>query len=124
MLWGGLHSDGELVLEPAFVLDAPPTMDIRSGPYRISGLDRRGREVFSYSVAMSPVDGGGAALALMVPVRPEWDTTLDRIELTGPEGNVEILRDGPMASVLLTDPRTGRDTGLPAPRPRSRISFR
>ncbi len=112
MLWGGLRPDGELVLEPAFVLDAPPTMDIRSGAYRITGLDRQSREVFSYSVSMSPVDGGGAAFALMVPVRPEWDATLDRIELVGPAGSVEIRRDGPMASVLLTDPRTGRIRGF------------
>ena len=114
MLWGGIHPDGELALEPAFVLDAVPTPFVRPGPYRIVGRDRQGVELFSYSLSMGEVDGGGSgsAFALMVPVRPQWDATLDRIELTGPEGSAEVLRDGPTASVLLTDPRTGQIRGF------------
>ncbi len=113
MLWGGVSPDGELALEPAFVLDAVPTPFVHPGPYRIAGRDRQGREVFSYSVAMSPLeDVGGSAFALMVPVEPQWETNLYRIELTGPEGRAEILRDGPTTSVLLTDPRTGQIRGF------------
>ncbi len=112
MLWGGFHRNGELVLEPAFVLDAVPTPSVRAGPYRITGWDRQGRVLFSHSLTMSPVDGGGTVFSLMLPVQQEWDTTLDRIELTGPGGSAEVLRNGPTASVLLTDPRTGRIRGF------------
>lgn len=112
MLWGGVSPEGELALEPAFVLDAVPTPFVQPGPYRITGRDRQDREVFSYSLSMSPLDVGGAAFALMVPVQPQWETTLDRIELTGPEGRAEILRNGPTASVLLTDPGTGQIRGF------------
>ncbi len=111
-LWGGVQSDGELVLEPAFVLDAVPTPIIRPGPYRITGRDRQGLNLFSYSISMDAMDNGTAVFAIMVPARPEWTGTLDRIELTGPEGSAEVLRDGPTSSALLTDPRTGRIRGF------------
>ena len=112
MLWGGIRPEGELVLEPAFVLDAVPTPIVRPGPYRITGRDEQGREVFSHSLSMRSLDGDGAAFSLMLSVQPEWETTLDRIELTGPEGDAAVARDGLTASVLLTDPRTGRIRGF------------
>ena len=112
MLWGGVQPDGELVLEPAFVLDAVPTPVIRPGPYRITGRDRQGLDLFSYSISMEAMDNDTAAFAIMVPARPEWAGTLDRIELTGPERSAQVSRDGPTASALLTDPRTGRIRGF------------
>ena len=112
MLWGGVQPDGEVVLEPAFVLDAVPTAFVQPGPYRLTGKDRQGREVFSYSLSMSPLDAGGAGFVHMLPVEAHWEFVLDRIELSGPGGSLEVLRDGPTTSVLLTDPRTGRIRGF------------
>ena len=113
MLWGGIRPDGKLVLEPAFVLDAVPTPFVRPGPYQIRARDQQDRELFSHSLSMSPLEhGGGAAFALFLPVQAEWEASLAAIELTGPEGSAEVLRDGPMVSILLTDPRTGRIRGF------------
>ncbi|MDE2796034.1 MAG: M66 family metalloprotease [Gemmatimonadota bacterium] len=118
MVWGGVQPDGELQLEPAFVLDAVPTHHIDPGPYRLTAHDDRGRELFSYSLGMGSLDhGGGAAFALMIPVQPEWETTLDRIKLVGPEGRTEVSREGATASILLTDPRTGQLRGFLRRRP-------
>lgn len=112
MLWGGVGPDGKLALEPAFALDAVPTPPVGPGPYRIAGLDGNGRELFSRWLSMNALDTGGAAFAVMVPVQPEWVAALERIELTGPEGRAEVSRDGPTASVLLTDPETGQIRGF------------
>ena len=112
MVWGGVQPDGDLQLEPAFVLDAVPTRHVQPGPYRLTGRDGRGRTLFSYSLAMGSVDNGGAAFALMIPVEPEWETTLDQIELVGPEGLSQVSREGATASVLLTDPGTGQIRGF------------
>ncbi len=112
MVWGGVQPDGELTLEPAFVLDAVPTRNILPGPYRLTGRDDRGTELFSYSLAMGSVAHGGAAFALMIPVQPEWEIHLDQIELVGPEGRTRVTRDGTTASVLLTDPATGQIRGF------------
>lgn len=112
MVWGGVQPDGELTLEPAFVLDAVPTRHIRPGPYRLTGRDHRGTELFSHSLAMGSIDNGGGAFALMIPVQPEWETTLDRIELVGPEGRTHVSRDGATASILLTDPLSGQIRGF------------
>ena len=113
MVWGGVQPDGELLLEPVFVLDAVPTRDVQPGPYGLTGRDVHGRALFSYSLAMGSLDhGGGAAFALTIPVEPEWETTLDRIELVGPEGFTQVSREGSTASVLLTDPETGQIRGF------------
>ena len=110
MVWGGVH-DGALTLEPAFVLDAVPTRDIRPGPYRLAGRDRMGTELVSYSLAMGSVhDDGG--FALMIPVQPEWETILDQIVLVGPEGRTQVTREGATTSILLTDPLTGQIRGF------------
>ncbi len=112
MVWGGVQPDGELRLEPVFVLDAVPTRTVEPGPYTVTGRDGRGRALFSHSLAMGSLHDGGAAFALMIPVEPEWETALDRIELTGPERRTQVSREGATASVLLTDPGTGQVRGF------------
>ena len=112
MVWGGVQPDGDLQLEPAFVLDAVPTRSVQPGPYTIMGRDDRGRALFSHSLAMDSVDHGGSAFALMIPVDPEWESTLDQIELVGPEGHAQVSLGGATASVLLTDPATGQIRGF------------
>ena len=114
LLWGGANADGEPFLEPAFVADAPPALPERDGAYRTSGLDARGNELFSLSFDMDEIaDGdGSSSFAFSVPAHPDWAGALARIVLSGPNGSVEMDRDGASAAALLRDPVTGRVRGI------------
>jgi hypothetical protein len=48
LVWGRVER-GKLVLEPAFSLNARPSLPSEPGPYRIEGITRSGRTLFSYS---------------------------------------------------------------------------
>ncbi|MDE2943912.1 MAG: M66 family metalloprotease [Gemmatimonadota bacterium] len=114
LLWGGANPHGELFLEPAFVVDAPPALPERDGAYRVSGLDARGNELFSLSFGMDEIaDGDGStSFAFSLPAHPDWAGALARIVLTGPNGAVDMDRDGAPAAALLRDPVTGRVRGI------------
>jgi len=114
LLWGGANPAGEPFLEPAFVVDARPVLPERDGAYRISGLDARGNELFSLSFGMDEIaDGdGSSSFAFSLPAHPDWAGALERITLSGPDGSVEMDRDGAPAAALLRDPVTGRVRGI------------
>ena len=113
LLWGGVNSTGELVLEPAFVVEAPPSMPQLDGPYRITGEGQDGDTLFSLSFGMAEIsDGEGGSFAFILPVQPDWATRLQSITLSGPEGVSSLDgADDPTAALLL-DPVTGKVRGL------------
>ena len=114
VLWGGVDDQGALFLEPAFAVEAPPSLPEPRGPYRIRGTTSRGEELFSIGFDMRPVaDGnGGSDFVIALPAEPGWRDGLAEIRLTGPEG--EAVLDGasnqPMA--ILRDPADGRIRGI------------
>ncbi len=113
LLWGGLSENGELILEPAFVVDAPPLPPQMGGPYRIIGEDKGGGTVFSLRFGMAEIaDGEGGSFAFVVPVRADWSGRLARVTLTGPEG-VSVLGDeDDLSAALLLDGATGQVRGI------------
>lgn len=127
LLWGGVKENGEIVLEPAFVVDAPPSLPQMDGAYRITGEGRDGSSLFSLSFGMAEIaDSDGArSFAFIVPVRRDWRDRLTRITVSGPEGFATLggeyesePEDAPSAALLL-DPATGKVRGVlrdwPAP---------
>ena len=52
LLWGGINGAGELYLEPAFVVEAPPALPDSAGEHRVTGQTAAGGELFSFSFAM------------------------------------------------------------------------
>ena len=114
LLWGGLNESGELFLEPAFVVSAAPFPPRIDGPYRITGEDEDGDEVFTRSFGMPELACGrrGGTFAFILPVGTDWPDRLERIVLSGPEG-VSILdgEEDPSASLLL-DRTTGSVRGV------------
>ena len=114
LLWGRVEASGELVLEPAFVVNAPPVLPQTSGPYWLIGKDADGSELFAFSFDMAAsADGdGGAAFAFALPVQPEWADELERITLSGPKGAVTMDGDGPRSVAILQDPSTGQVQGI------------
>ena len=110
LLWGGVRADGVPFLEPAFVVEAPPSTPRSGGEYRLAGRSRGGTDLFSLSFAMPVVaDGdGGSSFAFTVPVRPGWEHRLDVITLTGPGGSATLDAGSDQAVVILRDPRSGQ----------------
>ena len=119
LLWGGINGYGELVLEPAFAVDAPASPPLLDGPYRITGEDTGGGALFSFSFGMAGIaDGEGASFAFILPARAEWPGRLARIVMSGPEGiamlggrDDEDDEDGTHAAILL-DSATGEVRGI------------
>ena len=107
----GGRQGGRLRLDPSFVLDAPATLPAAPGPYRLSGTDAAGRELFSHGFAMSEiadVEEPAASFVFAIPAPEAWAGGLDRITLTGPEGTVALGRDGAPLERLVLDANTGR----------------
>ena len=102
MLWGGVSPDGQLRLDPAFVMDAPEKLPAASGPYRIEVTGDGGTTLLSLDFAMDEISDGGGGFLFMAPFREEWRGALDRIVLRGPEGTITLDRDTyrPMAIVI------------------------
>jgi hypothetical protein len=97
--------DGRLVLEPAFHLDMQPHLPSGDGPYRVSGYDEAGAQLFSYGFAGTPVDhANGRHFAFAIPDRLARTGSLARLEVTGPEGRAWQVRamrsDTPPAEAL------------------------
>ena len=87
LVWGHMER-GRLVLEPAFSLVARPNVPRDTGPYRIEGIARNGRTVFSYSFAgerPADVDDPTARhFAFAIPMDEATQGELVSIRLTGP----------------------------------------
>ena len=68
LLWGGLDGTGTPVLEPSFVVDAPPVLPRESGAYELTGESGDGEVLFSLGFEMPEVaDGGAPSFAFALP---------------------------------------------------------
>ncbi len=114
LVWGVLSSGGDLALEPSFVVEASPMLPQGGGPYRLAGEDAGGHILFTLDFAMNEIaDGdGGRSFAFVVPVRSNWRDRLVRITLSGPEGYVEMARDGGRSTALLRNQSDGQVRGF------------
>lgn len=122
LLWGGVNNNGEIVLDPAFVVDAPTALPELNGPYLLNGKDSDGGMLFSVSFGMTEIADGGSdgegAFAFIIPARSEWARRLSRITLSGPEGVAMVgdedgLDVGDATAVaLLLDSATGMARGI------------
>ena len=110
LLWGGMGADGVPFLEPAFVVEAPPSPPQTGGEYRLTGLSRGGTELFSLSFTMPEVaDGdGSSSFAFTIPAHPGWEQLLGAITLSGPGGSATLDAGSDRAVVILRDPRSGQ----------------
>lgn len=111
VVWGSVQ-DGQLTLDPAFVVDGPAALPEMDGPYRIEGLGTGLETRFSLSFSPTPLAHGGGGFVFFVPHQPEWAENLDRLVLTGPEGEYTLTRDGERPLAVVTDPFTGRIQAL------------
>ncbi|MCY3600279.1 MAG: M66 family metalloprotease, partial [Gemmatimonadetes bacterium] len=124
---GGVE-EGRLSIEPAFVLDAPPALPERGGPYRLVGSDDRGDELFELRFAMHQVADaetpGAAGFVFAIPVRDEWAGTLATITLAGPEGSVALEAGDTSrpATTLVLDAATRRIVAILRDSPEGQVA--
>ena len=107
VLWGGV-ADGELQLEPVYSMHAVPQLPEVGGPYRIRGIGSDGRTLLALGFTPGEDEYGGKHFFFLVPIEPEWEESLDRIILTGPEGLAAVGREDDRAITLVTERGTGR----------------
>ena len=115
LIWGGVDEQGEPHLEPAFLVDAPPSPLQPGGPYRLAGESAEGAALFSFYFeipeSVSDEGEGGGAFAFVLPMRPAWGRSLARVTLSGPGGVAELDGDGGRSAALLLDRVTGSVRG-------------
>ena len=114
LLWGGTGADSVPFLEPAFVVDAPPSLPASGGDHRIAGTAADGSVLFSLDFVMTEMaDGEGRSrFAFLLPVEPAWEARLAAITLSGPAGRAILDGDSDVPMAILRDPRTGRVRGI------------
>ena len=108
LVWGSRSADGRLQLDPAFVLDAPTKMPSRTGPYRVEGLDATGASMFALDFEMDELSEGGGSFLFMIPFEEARLDLLDRIVLSGPEGEATLDHDTDTPMAIVIDRTTGR----------------
>ena len=114
LLWGGADADGVPSLEPAFVVDAPPTLPRSGGPYTLTGTTSGGQALFSLNFDMQEMADGDeeSGFAFALPVSSAWADQLEAIELSAPGGVATLDATSSPPAALLRDPRTGRVRGI------------
>lgn len=108
LVWGRKYPSNEIVLNPSFVVDAPPKLPESDGAFELSGRGKSGDPLFSLSFDMQEIgDGEGhSSFVFLIPIQPDWEYRLDSVALDGPSGSValDIGKTEPMS--LIRNPRT------------------
>ncbi len=111
LLWGGVDADGQLFLNPAFVVDAPPALPDLAGDHTITGRDAGGGELFSLSFTMQEwqsKEATGSSFVFALPAWADWADDLASVTLSGPAGHATLDADSDAPMAILRDPRNGR----------------
>ena len=115
LLWGGRDEDGVPYLDPAFVVNAVPSLSAAGEDYTIEGTDVDGASIFSFTFDM-PVnpdaEGDETSFVFALPVQSEWAGKLARITLSGPDGSATLDESTNRPMAILRDPRTGQVRGF------------
>jgi hypothetical protein len=95
LVWGRVEG-GQLVLEPAFSVVTRPSVPREGGPYRVEGIARDGRTLFSYSFAgETPADAPDPSarhFAFAIPMDDATQAELASIRLKGPGAASAIMQ--------------------------------
>lgn len=106
LLWGHASSEG-VQLDPAFVIESVPTSPATGGPYRLEGFGPAGEVRFSFDFTPIPLEHGGADFLFTLPYDPGRDGTLERIVLSGPDGEDTLSPGSTPPMAIVRDGATG-----------------
>ncbi|MDE0032010.1 MAG: hypothetical protein OXU75_02555 [Deltaproteobacteria bacterium] len=107
VLWGGVLGD-ELRIEPVHSMHTTAKLPDEPGPYRLEGVTDEGGIEFSLSFTPGEDQYGNKYFFFTIPIEDDWAGSLERIVLTGPEGEVTVDDTDPRSISVFTDPATGR----------------
>lgn len=107
VLWGGVLGD-ELRIEPVHSMHTTAKLPDQPGPYRLEGVTDEGGIEFSLSFTPGEDQYGNKYFFFTIPIEDDWAGALERIVLTGPEGEVTVDDADPRSISVFTDPATGR----------------
>ena len=107
MLWGSASPD-EMLLEPAFLIEAPPSPPAAGGPYRLEGFGPDGQRRFSFDFTPTPVEFGGAHFHFNLPYDPVRDGTLEKVVLSGPGGETTLTASSTPPMAIVRNPASGQ----------------
>jgi hypothetical protein len=99
LVWGHLDND-VLVLNPAFQINAHPTLPSAGGPYLVEGRAADGSRVFGQSFRMNEIadlPGTHRSFAFTLPLSDAQSARLTSIRLSG-EGRVADISAAPVTS--------------------------
>ncbi|MXX57127.1 MAG: hypothetical protein F4Z44_15330, partial [Gemmatimonadetes bacterium] len=115
LLWGGRDEDGLPYLDPAFVVDAAPSLPVAGGDYTIDGATVDGTPVFSLAFDMPVIadaEGEESSFVFALPVQSGWEDSLASITLSGPGGLAVLDETTNEPIAIFRDPRTGQVRGF------------
>ena len=115
LLWGGRDERGVPYLDPAFVVDAVPSLPRAGGEYAIQGITSDGTPLFSlpFDMPANPdAQGKETSFMFALPAQPAWAGNLTSITLSGPDGSVTLDGESDRPMAILRDPRTGQVRGF------------
>ena len=107
LLWGSASSE-EVRLSPAFLIESPPTEPAAGGPYRLEGFGPAGEVRFAFDFTPIPLEHGGADFLFTLPYGPDRNGVLERIVLSGPDGEDVLTPGSTPPMVILRDGRSGQ----------------
>ena len=107
MLWGSASHE-EVLLEPAFLVEAVPDMPTGGGAWRLTGFGPGGERRFDFGFTPSATDHGGADFMFNIPYDPERDGVLESVVLSGPDGEVTLGRSGAPPMAIIRNRATGQ----------------
>ena len=110
LVWGGRDSDGQLFLEPAFMVDAIPTLPPSGGgEFLLRGRTEGGGDAFSFSFDMPyipDVEDERSSFVFAIPVN--WTNPLVSISLAGGDASVRLDGASNAPMTIMRDPVTGQ----------------
>ncbi|MBN51942.1 MAG: hypothetical protein CL558_00010 [Alphaproteobacteria bacterium] len=91
-------------------MTAPAVLPVDDGPYRIEGFNENGASLFSLSFSLTETEyGSGGDFYFALPFEAGAADELTRIQLLGPEGEIELGGAVPSPDLaVVTNRQTGR----------------
>ncbi len=112
VLWGRTGPDA-VTLDPAFVVDAVPSLPGGGGRYRIEGRTARGGPLFALRFdPQIEAESGEEHFVFTLPVNPAWAGSLASITVAGPNGSDRLDATVQRPIAVVTDRVTGRIRAL------------
>ena len=114
LLWGGLTEQGQLALNPTFVVHASPQLPTALGSYALHLNSRDGTKLLTLRFDMHDIanTAGARGFAFIVPVEPWWQISLASITLMGPHGRIEQRTNTADPMTVLQNPVSGQVTAF------------